>query len=368
MTIPSRLRDYTVHFQDDGAFVAGLVARFPQRLFVVDENVWRAWSGGLLGTIPEQDRIVFPVSEERKTLAGVEEIYDRLMARSAKKNATLVSIGGGIVQDVTGFAASTLYRGIHWVFVPTTLLAQADSCVGSKTSLNYKRYKNLVGTFYPPAEIHVHAPFLASLREDDFRSGLGEVAKLHLMGGAAATGTLVAELPRLLARAAGPLHGAIRRSLEIKLSYMEGDEFDTGRRNLLNYGHCFGHALETTSDYAIPHGQAVIVGMLLANAAATRRGLLSRATAARLAETLLLPCLSVTVREEHLAVDPLLAAMRQDKKRIGDGLVMVMLRDDHGLEKLTDFGEAELRASLDDLRALLAAAPRAGTAPAPPAP
>ncbi|HEX9050201.1 MAG TPA: hypothetical protein VF841_06665 [Anaeromyxobacter sp.] len=359
MTIRSRVRDYAVHFQDGGAFLDELVARFPQRLFVVDENVWRLWSGALLAGIPEQDRMIFPVSEERKTLAGVAEVWDRLMARSAKKNVTLVAIGGGILQDVTGFAASTLYRGIHWILVPTTLLAQADSCIGSKTSLNYERYKNLLGTFFPPAEIHVHAPFLGSLPEDDFRSGLGEVAKLHLMGGAASTAAFEAELPALLARAPVPLQAAIRRSLEIKLSFMEGDEFDTGRRNLLNYGHCFGHALETVSGYAIPHGQAVVVGMLVANAAAARRGLLRAETAARIAGALLLPCLSVPVREEHLALGPLLAAMRQDKKRIGDGLVMVMLRDDGTLEKLTDFGEAELRAALEDLRALLAPGPGA---------
>lgn len=354
MTIRSRVRDYTVAFQDDGAFVAGL-ARFPQRLFVVDENVWRHHGGGLLAGIPEADRMVFPVSEERKTLAGVEEIYDRLMERSAKKNVTLVAFGGGIVQDVTGFVASTLYRGIHWVLVPTTLLAQADSCVGSKTSLNYKRFKNVLGTFFPPAEIHVHAPFLATLGDDDFRSGLGEVLKLHLMGGPADAAAIAADLPQLLARAPAPLLRAIRRSLEIKLSFMEGDEFDTGRRNLLNYGHCFGHALETVSGYAIPHGQAVIVGMLLANAAAVRRGLLGRATAARIAEGLLLPSLSVPIREPHLEPGGLVAAMKQDKKRVGDGLVMVMLREDQALEKLTDFTEAELRAGLDDLRALLAA-------------
>ena len=352
MTIRSRVRDYTVHFQDGPGFLAGL-DRFPQRLVVVDENVWKAYRGTLLAGIAEADLMVFPVSEERKTLAGVEEVYDRLMARSAKKNVTLVSLGGGIVQDVTGFVASTLYRGINWVFVPTTLLAQADSCVGSKTSLNYKRYKNVLGTFFPPSEIHVHPPFLATLGDDDFRSGLGEVAKLHLMGGAEATAALGRELPALLGRAPGPLLEAIRRSLGIKLSYMEGDEFDTGRRNLLNYGHCFGHALETVSGYAVPHGQAVVVGMLVANAAAARRGLLAPARAERVARELLLPILSVPVRAGDLAQAPLVAAMKQDKKRIGEGLVMVMLRDDGELVKVTDFAEAELAAALDDLRALL---------------
>jgi 3-dehydroquinate synthase len=352
MTIRSLVRDYAVHFQDGAAFLDGFT-RFPQRLFVVDENVWKGYGRTLLAGIPEQDLMVFPVSEERKTLASVEEVYDRLMSRSAKKNVTLISLGGGIVQDVTGFVASTLYRGINWVFVPTTLLAQADSCVGSKTSLNYKRFKNILGTFFPPTEIHVHTPFLRTLTDDDFRSGLGEVVKLHLMGGADATAALGASLPALLRREPEPLLAAIRRSLEIKLSYMEGDEFDTGRRNLLNYGHCFGHALETVSDYAIPHGQAVIVGMLVANAAAARRGLLAPPTAERLSRSLLLPSLSVPVREPYLAQDGLVAAMKQDKKRIGEGLVMVMLKDDGDLVKVTDFSEAELAAALGDLRVML---------------
>lgn len=354
INVSSRVRDYAVHFQDGPGFLDELV-RLPHRLFVVDENVWRLHSRGCLAGIPEADRMPFSVSEERKTLEGVAEVYDRLMARSAKKNMTLVSIGGGIVQDVTGFVASTLYRGLHWVYVPTTLLAQADSCIGSKTSLNYKRFKNLLGTFYPPAEIHVHAPFLATLGEDDFRSGLGEVVKLHLMGGAASTAALAAALPAIRAREPGALLEAIRRSLAVKLSFMEGDEFDTGRRNLLNFGHCFGHALETVSGYAVPHGQAVVVGMLFANLAAVRRGLLRAEEAERLAEALLLPSLSVRLREEYLAHDGILAAMQQDKKRVGAGLVVVMMHDGHALEKHVDFTEAELRSATADLRALLGA-------------
>jgi 3-dehydroquinate synthase len=352
ITITSRVHDYAVHFEDDDRFLAGL-DRFPQRVVVVDENVWRLHRQGCLRHLAEQEVMVFRVSEERKTLEGVAEVYDQLMQRAAKKNVTLVSIGGGIVQDVTGFVASSLYRGINWVFVPTTLLAQADSCVGSKTSLNYRRYKNLLGTFYPPKEVHIFSPFLGTLTEDDFRSGLGEVVKLHLMGGLASTALLGQELPALLRREPAPLLAAIHRSLAVKRSYMEGDEFDTGRRNLLNFGHCFGHALETTSDYAIPHGQAVVVGMLFANLAAVRRGLLREETAAALARELLLPSLSLRVRPAYLARAGVLEAMRQDKKRIGKDLVVVMLREDRELEKHTDFTEAELAQALEDLEGLL---------------
>ncbi|HEX5772934.1 MAG TPA: AroB-related putative sugar phosphate phospholyase (cyclizing) [Geomobilimonas sp.] len=352
ITIHSNLRDYTVHFQDTPSFLDGF-ARFPARLFVIDENVWRHYGNGCLSCIPEDERMVFSVSEERKGLDSVMEVYDRLMDKAAKKNMTLISLGGGIVQDVTGFVASTLYRGLNWVFVPTTLLAQADSCIGSKTSLNYKRFKNLIGTFYPPTEVHIHSPFLKTLPEADFLSGLGEVVKLHLMGGKETTEALVATLPAVLERNSVALLPAIRTSLSIKLSYMEGDEFDTGRRNLLNFGHCFGHALETVSNYAIPHGQAVVIGMLFANIAAVQRGLLDPSLASHLANSLLGKSLSIPLRREYFAVEAILEAMKKDKKRTGEGLVVVMMTSDYEFEKVTDYSPDELVTATAALMELL---------------
>ena len=352
VTIHSNVRDYTVHFQETARFFEDF-ERFPQRLFVIDENVWNHHRSGCLSAIPPMECLIFSATEERKNLDSVMEIYDQLMERSAKKNLTLISIGGGIVQDVTGFAASTLYRGLQWIFVPTTLLAQADSCIGSKTSLNYKRFKNLVGTFYPPAEVHIHPPFLKTLGETDFLSGLGEVAKLHVMGGAESAQELVDNLQLIKQRETDPLLQAIRNSLSIKLSYLEGDEFDTGRRNLLNFGHCFGHALETVSNYAIPHGQAVVVGMLFANLAAVRRGLLSRVFADYLSESLFLKSLLTSLRREAFSFKPILEAMKQDKKRVGDGLVVVMMKDDYELIKVVDFREDELHVVMQDLLSVL---------------
>ena len=129
------------------------------------------------------ETIVLPISEERKNLDTVQELYDQLITRPAKRNLTLISFGGGILQDITGFAASTIYRGVNWIFVPTTLLAQADSCIGSKTSLNYKNFKNLIGTFFPPISIYIYPTFITTQLDSDFYSGIGEVVKLHLMGG-----------------------------------------------------------------------------------------------------------------------------------------------------------------------------------------
>lgn len=297
--------------------------------------------------------MLFAVSEDRKGLESVMELYDRLMERSAKKNITLISIGGGIVQDVTGFVAATLYRGLNWVFVPTTLLAQADSCIGSKTSLNYKRFKNLLGTFYPPAYVHIYPFFLQTLSREDFLSGLGEVVKLHIMGGKQSTLALVANFAAVLRQDATALLQIIQSSLAIKQSYMKGDEFDTGRRNLLNFGHCFGHALETVSNYAVPHGQAVVIGMLFANLAAVQRRLLSETTAKELSESLLLKSLSVPLRGEYFAIGPIVEAMKQDKKRVGEGLVIVMMKESNSFSKVIDLSTDELNEVLHRLRQLL---------------
>ena len=122
--------------------------------------MWRLYRTGRLASLDPSTVIVVPIEEELKTIGTVQLLYDRLLERPAKRNLTLVSVGGGILQDVSGFAASTLYRGINWVFVPTTLLSQAGRCIGGKTSLNYGAFKNLVGTFYPPSQIAIYTPFL----------------------------------------------------------------------------------------------------------------------------------------------------------------------------------------------------------------
>jgi 3-dehydroquinate synthase len=238
--------------------------------------------------------------------------------------------------------------------VPTTLLAQSDSCIGSKTSLNYKKYKNLIGSFFPPNQIFLCPRFTDTLKSEDYFSGMGEVIKLHLMGGELLARDLMSCLPLLNSRASPTmLLAAIKKSLTVKLSYMEDDEFDTGRRNLLNFGHCFGHAVESTSEFAIPHGQAVIVGMLFANIVAKTRGLMSLNLFHELQFKVLLPALTTRPTLSQLNTEQILAAMQMDKKRTGEGLVLVMLTDGFEMCKIEDMGFAELAsANLELLSAL----------------
>lgn len=345
--LQSKLREYEVHFLDENS-LQGALENFSDCIYVIDSNVWHIYGDTYFKDLPRADLIVFPVSEERKCLKSVEDLYEKFTERSAKKNMTLVSIGGGIVQDVTGFTASTLYRGINWVFVPTTLLAQADSCIGSKTSLNFKGFKNLAGTFYPPSQILIHTPFLKSLEKADYLSGLGEVAKLHVMGGEAMTSQIIEQLPLLLQRKQDVLENAIINSLQVKQNYMEGDEFDAGKRNLLNFGHCFGHALESMSNYSVPHGSAVVLGMIFANIVSKNRGLLSVNTCKLLNTKLLGKLVINPVDLEHMGYGGILKAMRQDKKRVGEGLVIVLMKDGHSFEKVVDFSEIELSETLEE--------------------
>lgn len=346
--VKSALRDYRVHISDSAEFVRDLEA-IKDRLYVVDSNVWDLYREQIFAGIDASKVMVLPISEERKNLYTVMEVYDELMSRAAKRSMTLISIGGGIVQDITGFVASTLYRGLKWIYVPTTLLAQADSCIGSKTSLNYKDYKNLVGTFFPPNDVYLYPPFLKTLRNEDFYSGLGEVIKLHLIGGAEHMKSLMDQIGRVREREPAALLNAITGSLNVKLGYLD-DEFDTGKRNLLNFGHCFGHALEAASRFAIPHGQAVMSGMVFANIVAKNRGVMSPGFFADLNRSILLPNIVSRPTSDHLNLDSIYAAMKMDKKRIGEGLTLIMQCDGYDLTKITDLDYAELERSVGELK------------------
>ena len=346
INIHSILRDYRVNIGPAGDFLEELLS-LEHKTFLVDENLWRHHSQGILRGLTPAETTILPALEERKTLEGVKEIYDGILGRSAKRNLTLVTIGGGILQDVTGFAASTIYRGVKWFFMPTTLLAQADSCIGGKTSLNYKGYKNLVGSFYPPMAVWIDPYFLGTLKTQDFYSGLGEVVKLHIMGGELKIRQLLKDFDSIRNRDVNALQGAIQTSLEIKKTYITDDEFDQGKRNMLNYGHCFGHALESVTDFRIPHGQAVVIGMILANIIASKRHLLSEERNRFMENKLLLPTLQTKILPGDLQPDLVIKAMMQDKKRTGSGLVLVMIDDADEMVRVDNLEEREAREALD---------------------
>lgn len=348
--VKSRIRNYSVIFGKFKSFLDEIIKKEGElACYIIDKKVWYLYKDSYFKRLNSSRVILIKAVEFNKSLKAVMSLYDALIERSAKRNIFLVSIGGGIVQDVSGFLASTIYRGVKWIYVPTTLLAQADSCIGGKTSLNYKDYKNLIGTFYPPNYIFVDTDFIYTQKKLDFYSGIGEIVKLHIMGGIKYLKTISEYLPRVVGKQKNYLLNAIYNSLLIKKGYIEEDEFDGGRRNLLNYGHCFGHALETVSNFKIPHGQAIVIGMMLANIVSRERGLLSSKLENKLFDELLSPILFVKSKEYLLKEVDIILSMKKDKKRIGVKLPLIIIKDGLYANKVTDLDEKEVKFALREL-------------------
>jgi len=344
--VKSNIKDYSIEFHDDFGFLNGF-GSMRNTVFIIDRNVYEIYKENFKD-IDLANLFLLDAVEENKSFDYVQKIYDFLTAKAVKRNITIVSVGGGITQDITGFVASTLYRGVNWIFAPTTFLAITDSCLGSKTSLNYKSHKNLIGTFYPPAQIHICHRFIDSLNNVDFFSGVGEAIKLQL---------LKEESDKSLADVKMRITEIIEKpekrlswicdNLRIKLSYMEDDEFDMGRRNLLNYGHCFGHALEATSVYNVPHGIAVTIGMIFANRLAVNRGIFSEDKCDYIEREILKPCIPMSIKKEYLNIDAIFEAMKSDKKRTGDLLAVVIPDNSYTFIKLEDVQYPELQPCID---------------------
>lgn len=352
LTINSNIRDYDVFFEDSLDFIDQF-KEISNSVIIIDRNVYNLYNTSFKNFNLE-NILLFDALEENKTYDYVAKIYDFLISKSAKRNLTIISIGGGITQDITGFVASTLYRGVNWIFVPTTFLAITDSCIGSKTSLNYGKYKNLIGSFYPPQKIYISTDFLDTLTKLDFYSGVGETIKFQLM-----KENYPKDFSEVIHNVNDVIHNKedrlkiIHENMSIKLGYMKGDEFDLGRRNLLNYGHCFGHALETSSSYFVPHGIAVTIGIMFANAIAMRRNLISQKTFELLNNNLLIPNIPLKLEEKHLDETILLCAMKNDKKRINQYLTVVIPNQEFKMIKVDDVSDEEFFNSLECIKQIL---------------
>jgi 3-dehydroquinate synthase len=215
-------------------------------------------------------------TEEEKTPSGVFRTWEFFQNADATKQTNVLVIGGGVVQDIAQFSSHNYYRGLRWHFVPTTLLAQADSCIGAKCGINLGAFKNQLGVFHSPAHVWICLSFIDSLADTEVRSGYGEIVKLHLTRSGP---ELFHELARVVGSEGwrGPmLSKFVKQSLEVKKGVIEEDEYEHDLRRILNYGHTFGHALEAITQHSIPHGIAVAWGMDLANFLALKRGMITQ--------------------------------------------------------------------------------------------
>jgi 3-dehydroquinate synthase len=287
---------------------------------LVDARVAELYPGAI-ARFADRPRVTIEASEPAKALERCPAYVEQLVAGGIRRGHLLLAIGGGVIQDITCFLAAVLLRGIDWSFYPTTLLAQADSCIGSKSSINVGSLKNIVGTFTPPKQIVANTRFLRTLAEPEIRSGIGEMLKVHAIDSPEAFDRIAADYGRLSTDHA-VLEHYIRDSLLMKRRLIEADEFDEGVRRVMNYGHTFGHAIESATDFAIPHGIAVSMGMDMANWIAGGVGIAPIAHFTRMH-----PVLATNYRGfERLAVpaDRLAHAIAKDKKNTDAGLTLVL--------------------------------------------
>jgi 3-dehydroquinate synthase len=298
------------------------------------ERVARALSQGGATATP----IIVEDGEQAKDWRTLERVFDALLAARCGRDTVIVALGGGVVGDLAGFAAAIYQRGVPFIQVPTTLLAQVDSSVGGKTAINHPRGKNMVGAFHQPLAVISDTATLGSLPERELRAGLAEVIKHALILDQGFADWLDENLGALLAREPRTLAHAVRRSCELKAQVVAADERETGLRAILNFGHTFGHAIEAGLGYGEwLHGEAVAAGMVMAAELSVRVGLLARADAARVRA--LVDRAGLPVAGPALSPERILELMQVDKKAVAGRLRFVLLRA---------IGAAEIRGDIDD--------------------
>lgn len=289
-----------------------------------------------------------PPGEESKSLHQAGRLYRDLVRARLDRGSALIGLGGGVIGDLAGFVAATLYRGIRFVNLPTTLLAQVDSSVGGKTGVNLPEGKNLVGAFHQPCVVVCDVLTLRTLPEREFRSGLAEVVKHGMIADAGLFERLERSAERILARDAETLQEIVARSCAIKASVVEADEREAALRAMLNFGHTVGHAIEAALGYgAVTHGEAVAAGMVVAAALSVRRGLCPEKDAIRLQELLArFGLLGVSLP----APESLETSMVSDKKARDGVLQFVLTRGVGSVTFAPVFDREEIRQAIRTAR------------------
>jgi 3-dehydroquinate synthase len=317
-----------------GALMAPLMAQ-KRAVIVTDRNVaalhLAALEQGLDAAGIAHHAVVLPPGEESKDFAHFASLADDILGLGIERGTMLVALGGGVVGDLAGFAAATLLRGIDFIQVPTTLLAQVDSSVGGKTGIDTRHGKNLIGAFHQPRLVLADGDALATLPARELAAGYAEIVKYGLIRDAAFFAWLEANGAALLAGDAAARRHAVVASCRAKAAIVAADERESGERALLNLGHTFGHALEAATGFggALLHGEAVAIGMVLAFDFAALHGLCPAEDAARARRHLAASGLPTAIPRPNgrpLAADRLLAAMGKDKKVKGGRIALVLPR------------------------------------------
>lgn len=324
IVIKSMPYDYSVSFVDADALkveAEKLQTGNKDKHFVfMDKVVAGLYADDLFA---RQELMTLQAKENNKALPAVTNLLDKLQEKNFTKKETFVSVGGGITQDISAFVRAVYKRGINWTYIPTTLLAMGDSCIGAKACLNYGKIKNQLGLFSAPQKVFIYSGLLKTLDEKDVLSGYGEIIKLSIVGGEAA----IQKFKELAETQNGNrLHNIeqlIKLALIVKKCVIEKDEFEKDIRKALNYGHTIGHAIEPLVNYKIPHGIAVSIGMIVENLLSSEYGSLPKNEAENLNELI---CPFVDKKSlkllNSISVESVISNMKRDKKAMSNDIYM----------------------------------------------
>ena len=311
LLIRSLQGDYPVEFSTSVSDVVARLLEIPESLVVCDANIAELYRDELAPLTSLRPTRLVTANEEAKSLTGVSELVEWLIGQGAVRSTSVIAIGGGCIQDLVSFCTHIYFRGIRWVFVPTTVLSQADSCIGAKSGINVLPYKNQLGAMHSPRHIFISTEFLGTLPDIEIASGYGEIVKLSVTSSRHFMRALQEGLadgglrnPHLLS--------LTRASLAAKQEIIEEDEYESDLRRVLNYGHTFGHALEALAGHGVPHGLAVLWGIDIINRLGVKWNITDHATAEALSEL-------ISIYFDYaLPIDPsvedLLGMVGRDKK------------------------------------------------------
>ena len=313
LKIKSSLRDYSVFFTDLNLVLESYEKE--EVVFVVDSYINTEYNS----LFENHQVVVLESTEVQKSFDGVGDLVKKLLELGVTRETKLVAVGGGAIQDVTSFVSSILFRGISWDFIPTTLLSQGDSCIGSKTSINFYGYKNLLGNFYPPSNIYIDISLLDTLSPMEISSGLGELLHYLIIDGENSLNMFDGYMFDKL-----NIRDLVNKCLLIKKEFIESDEFDTGHRILLNYGHSFGHAIEGAMKNKIPHGVAVAYGMDCANYVSMRFGMMDKKDYERYNKILAKVYSTVTL--SNMKTTKMISFLNKDKKNTKTSYRFILCR------------------------------------------
>jgi 3-dehydroquinate synthase len=332
LKVTARQREYPIHFSPGAIDNSGLWSTWVEgrRVFIVTNNTVaplyaQRLTQGLASAI-SVEQIVLPDGEEHKHQATLGLIYDHLLAAKADRRSILLALGGGVIGDMTGYAAATYQRGIDFIQVPTTLLAMVDSSVGGKTGINHPRGKNMIGAFHAPISVVADPAVLATLPPREYAAGVAEAIKHGLIADPSYFTWIADHRQGILAREPALVAELVERSCIIKAGIVASDEFElTGQRAVLNLGHTFGHAFETELGYgAWLHGEAVAAGLVMAARWSQQEGHLTSSDTDTLIN--LLQAFSLPTECPAVPVDKLLSHMARDKKNVAGRIHLILLR------------------------------------------